>query len=634
MSALSIQPTYPIFTDIDGQPLEDGYVWIGTANLDPQGNPINVYWDAALTLPAAQPIRTLAGYPANSGTPARLYVNSDYSIRVMNKNGSMVYSAPAATERYSSVVIPNFDPDGRFRAPAFIAGTEQLSGAALRDSYVVGRNLNGLTDCHAFADRTIIDGVTDAGTYGTFDATTELYGAHTQNHVYAFQDRVRYRGIGTLQNSIGFYSSTLHSAAGTVDNRFGMMIDEMAKTGGGTITNQIGILINPLTTGANNVAINAAQTVGWTLYAAGGAKSYHGGQFGIGTEPVVGAKLHVNADTFGNLGVGIRLEQPNTWSMYCTGVGKMYHQGVAGFGVEPLVGALDFRQAGTTTGFLATDSSSITLGAVGDKTIRFTSGGDERLLLDATTYTFKPAFNNSQKLGDAGFRWTEVFATNGTINTSDAREKQQISELNTTERAVAQRIKSLIRTFKFNEAVEQKEDGARIHVGVVAQDVKAAFEAEGLDPHKYGIFCYDEWDEISEEVEASEGDDGAYSKQVEVQKTEVVSVDRTKTEVVGDKAILVSYTEEITRPAFKSIPLFDEHGNRVRMMVSPQRPAIFNEDGSIAEPAIDAVYEDAFHKIPDNEVVTKFYKKKIKKEAGNIYGIRYEELLCFVVSAL
>lgn len=104
MSALSIQPAYPIFTDIDGQPLEDGYVWIGTANLDPQTNPINVYWDAALTLPAAQPIRTLAGYPANSGTPARLYVNSDYSIRVMNKNGSLVYSAPAATERFGNLI--------------------------------------------------------------------------------------------------------------------------------------------------------------------------------------------------------------------------------------------------------------------------------------------------------------------------------------------------------------------------------------------------------------------------------------------------------------------------------------------------------------------------------------------------
>lgn len=105
MSALSIQPTYPIFTDIDGQPLENGYVWIGAANLDPQTNPISVYWDAALTLAAVQPIRTLNGYPANNGTPARLYVGADYSIRVMNKNGSTVYSAPTSTERYNGSVI-------------------------------------------------------------------------------------------------------------------------------------------------------------------------------------------------------------------------------------------------------------------------------------------------------------------------------------------------------------------------------------------------------------------------------------------------------------------------------------------------------------------------------------------------
>ena len=105
MSALSIQPTYPIFTDIDGQPLEAGYVWIGVANLQPIGNPINVYWDAALTIQATQPIRTLAGYPSRNGTPARLYVNSDYSIQVQNRNGSVVYSAPTATERYNDSVI-------------------------------------------------------------------------------------------------------------------------------------------------------------------------------------------------------------------------------------------------------------------------------------------------------------------------------------------------------------------------------------------------------------------------------------------------------------------------------------------------------------------------------------------------
>jgi hypothetical protein len=105
MPALSIQPPFPIFTDTDGQPLENGYVWIGTANQNPITNPITAYWDAALTVTAAQPVRTLNGYPANAGTPARLYVNSDYSIQVQNKNGSVVYSAPAATERLSADLV-------------------------------------------------------------------------------------------------------------------------------------------------------------------------------------------------------------------------------------------------------------------------------------------------------------------------------------------------------------------------------------------------------------------------------------------------------------------------------------------------------------------------------------------------
>jgi hypothetical protein len=104
MTTLSIQPPYPIITGADGQPLEDGYIWIGAANLNPITNPIAVYWDAALTQPAALPVRTRGGYPVNAGTPARLYVGSDYSILVQNKNGSTVYSAPSATERYGNII--------------------------------------------------------------------------------------------------------------------------------------------------------------------------------------------------------------------------------------------------------------------------------------------------------------------------------------------------------------------------------------------------------------------------------------------------------------------------------------------------------------------------------------------------
>jgi hypothetical protein len=98
MSALSIEVPFPVFYDRAGEPLENGYVWIGQANLNPQTNPIQVYFDRDLTQPAAQPLRTLAGYISNAGTPAQIYVDAtNFSILVQDKNGTMVYNFPDGT---------------------------------------------------------------------------------------------------------------------------------------------------------------------------------------------------------------------------------------------------------------------------------------------------------------------------------------------------------------------------------------------------------------------------------------------------------------------------------------------------------------------------------------------------------
>jgi hypothetical protein len=106
---------------------------------------------------------------------------------------------------------------------------------------------------------------------------------------------------------------------------------------------------------------------------------------------------------------------------------------------------------------------------------------------------FQPQTDNAVDLGSSGVRWDDVYATNGSIITSDANEKQQIEELDEAELRVATRIKGLVRKFKWNSAVEKKGDDARIHVGVIAQDVKAAFEAEGLEADKYSLFTSNTW---------------------------------------------------------------------------------------------------------------------------------------------
>jgi hypothetical protein len=114
--------------------------------------------------------------------------------------------------------------------------------------------------------------------------------------------------------------------------------------------------------------------------------------------------------------------------------------------------------------------------------------------------TVFPVNDNSQALGGPSNRWSVVYAGTGTINTSDANEKQQIEELSEAERNVAKAIKGLIRKFKFNDAVAAKGDNARIHVGVIAQDVEQAFIDEGLDPVEYGLFCCDEWWELDGKI--------------------------------------------------------------------------------------------------------------------------------------
>ncbi len=106
--------------------------------------------------------------------------------------------------------------------------------------------------------------------------------------------------------------------------------------------------------------------------------------------------------------------------------------------------------------------------------------------------------DNTINLGTTSNRWATVYAGTGTINTSDAREKDWRGGLNEAEINVAKRLSKLIGIYKWKDAITQKGEDARLHAGVQAQDVITAFEAEGLDPFRYGVVCYDEWQETPE----------------------------------------------------------------------------------------------------------------------------------------
>ena len=100
MSAFSVSEPFPTFHDRDGQPLDGGFLYFGTAGLPAGANQVPVYVDAALTIPAAQPVRTLNGFPQYQGAACRLYVNADdFSVTVNDAENLLVFSSLNATVR-------------------------------------------------------------------------------------------------------------------------------------------------------------------------------------------------------------------------------------------------------------------------------------------------------------------------------------------------------------------------------------------------------------------------------------------------------------------------------------------------------------------------------------------------------
>jgi len=152
-----------------------------------------------------------------------------------------------------------------------------------------------------------------------------------------------------------------------------------------------------------------------------------------------------------------------------------------------------------------------------------------------------PGVDNAQTFGSASFRWSEIFAGNPLINTSDAREKVWRGALTEAELRAATRIAREIGVFQW-------KDGKRLHIGVTAQTVWAIMAEEGLvDPIKdgkpgktpYAFLCYDKWEEqrgpVYEEViiPAVIGDDG---EEIELARTEQRPTDEEEVKLeAGDR---------------------------------------------------------------------------------------------------
>lgn len=205
------------------------------------------------------------------------------------------------------------------------------------------------------------------------------------------------------------------------------------------------------------------------------------------------------------------------------------------------------------------------------QSIIFSANSADKAVIDAGSV--RPYSDNSISLGAPSYRFTGVFAASGTINTSDANYKTKIRDIEDTEKKVASELKPMIKAYLMKDAYEEKGDKARIHFGVIAQEVKALFDRHGLDASRYAFLCYDEWPDEYEPVMA---------KRTAVRKVPVSVIYVHKDPV----------TEDLIKE--KSIEYVDEE------------------------------YEETYD---TGEV-------KLVKKAGSRYGIRYSELAMFILSAI
>jgi hypothetical protein len=175
---------------------------------------------------------------------------------------------------------------------------------------------------------------------------------------------------------------------------------------------------------------------------------------------------------------------------YSGGQFKDLHlSGTAYTGGLEVDGSISVKDGSTTVGSIGAINDSLYIHSPygSDAGLRFSSG-----LVHPCDSSGNPR-DNAIDLGYSGGRFKDIYASNGTIQTSDRNEKQDIEDISDAETKVAVVAKGLLKKFRWKSAVEDKGDDARIHFGIIAQDLQDAFTAEGLDAGDYGMFISSTW---------------------------------------------------------------------------------------------------------------------------------------------
>jgi len=257
---------------------------------------------------------------------------------------------------------------------------------------------------------------------------------------------------------------------------------------------------------------------------------------------------------------------------------------------------VEFLTNSNTAGSIATSGGSLTIGS-GDVGLLFVSSVD-------TIIPWNTLYNgqrdNAIDLGNSNNRFNDAYITNGVTAGSDRTLKQDILEITTAETAVAKACKSLLRSFRWKDAVIEKGDDARIHFGIIAQDLRDAFTAQGLDAGRYAMFMSDTWWETQTEVAAVEAAEA-------IEGVEFVQT------VEASEAIKAVYGED-------------------GEIISEAAEAVEAVQGVEAVQRVEAVEaKDAYTRTDTFETLAEAPTGATERTR---LGVRYSELLAFIIAAI
>lgn len=167
-----------------------------------------------------------------------------------------------------------------------------------------------------------------------------------------------------------------------------------------------------------------------------------------------------------------------------------------------------FRQTGDWIGFYNSHADAVAnnnrlgwvgLGSTTSMYLKTEAGGavylqNGSLLYSFMTDRFRVSTNDSAYLGDSNCRWKAVYAVNGTIQSSDRNLKENIFTVSKKYEDLFNKLQPVTFEFTGNEH-------DRVHIGFIAQDVKAAMDDVDLSDKEFAAYCVDKKMEFDSETE-------------------------------------------------------------------------------------------------------------------------------------